>query len=252
LGQYAALLGIRCFPAMESWEGDMADALLKKIVALSPVPVVNLESADEHPCQALADMMTIKETLGGFTGRKLLVTWAYHPKALPHAVPRSALRAASRLGMEVTLAHPEEFPMEGALVRECQEQAALSGGSFQVTHDRVGAYDGQEIVYAKSWASLPYYGDWKKEQEMREQYRAWQVTEETMERTAEARFMHCLPVRRNVVVSDGVLDGPASIVTQQAANRQYGQMAVLSTLIKSRKTAKPHWKDPSWPGGVWV
>ena len=199
------------------------------------VPIVNLESSLGHPCQAMADAMTLKQRFGVVKGKRVLLTWAWHPKALPMAVPNSFLQVAARLGADVVLARPEGYDLDGDVLRAAEQNARQAGGSITVTADLEDAYDGVEAVYAKSWGSLADYGHPEAETARRSEYRHWRVTEARMARGKDAFFMHCLPVRRNVVVDDAILDGPRSVVLDQAENRLYAQQAILEWLVKENE-----------------
>jgi N-acetylornithine carbamoyltransferase len=205
--------------------------VLDAFAKYSTVPIINLESAMQHPCQAMADMMTIREKLGA--GRKRVVlTWAWHPKPLPMAVPNSFALAAAQMGHEVVVAHPPGYELDDELMKTVREQAAGARGSVEVTNDIDAAFKGAEVIYAKSWGAKQFYGASEKDVAERAQYRAkWIVDEEKMARTASAIFMHCLPVRRNVIVTDGVIDSPASVVIDEAENRLHVQKAIMASLL---------------------
>jgi len=196
------------------------------------VPVINLESAMHHPCQAMADMMTIREKLG--TGKKkVLLTWAWHPKPLPMAVPNSFALAAAQFGHDVRIAHPKGYELDDDLIADIERQAASGGGTVEYTNDVDAAFDGVEVVYAKSWGSKTFYGDADADIAERAQYRnKWIVDAEKMSRTHEALFMHCLPVRRNVIVTDEVIDSARSVVIDEAENRLHIQKAIMREVIK--------------------
>jgi N-acetylornithine carbamoyltransferase len=170
----------------------------------------------------MADAMTIRERWGKVAGTKVLLTWVYHPKTVPACVSNSFACTMAFLGADVTLCSPKEFPLPPVV------QERLSGVRW--VHDFAEAFKGQQVVYAKSWASPLYYGRWEEERQLREEYRNWRVDEPRMARTDQASFMHCLPVRRNVEVTDGVIDGPGSAVVDQAENRVWAQMGILSSL----------------------
>ena len=184
-----------------------------------------------HPFQALADMMTIQEKLG--KGRKrVLLTWACHPKPLPMAVPNSFALAAAQMGHELVVAHPEGYELDGQLMATMQQQALSAGGSVTVSNDVNAAFADAEVVYAKSWGAKQFYGDCEGDIAHRERYRTdWIVDEAKMARTNQAIFMHCLPVRRNVIVTDGVIDSPSSVVIDEAENRLHVQKAILIRLL---------------------
>ncbi|HAK95602.1 MAG TPA: N-acetylornithine carbamoyltransferase [Planctomycetes bacterium] len=231
LDRYVDALAIRAFPQFKSWDRDREDVVIRSFAREAKVPVINMESAIEHPCQGLADAVTIAERLGETKGRPFCLTWAWHPKALPLAVPHSALLAAAHLGMEVRLACPPGYEPDPDVLGKVKTLAADSGGGFQTFHDQAKAIKGARVVYAKSWASIARWGDAEAEKAARKDLRAWQVTGKSMRTTADGFFMHCLPVRRNVVVADEVLDGPACAVYDEAENRIWAQMAVLSAVV---------------------
>jgi N-acetylornithine carbamoyltransferase len=210
LGRYCVAIGVRTFAALKDWEAERLDPILNAFAKYSEVPIINLESAMHHPCQALADMMTIREKLGG--GRKkVLMTWAWHPKPLPMAVPNSFALAAAQMGHDVVIAHPQGYELDDELIDEVRRQAAGAGGRITVANDVGEAFEGAEVVYAKSWGSKNFYGAPEKDIAERAQYRdKWIVDEDKMARTNSGIFMHCLPVRRNVIVTDGVIDSASS------------------------------------------
>ncbi|HEX8845957.1 MAG TPA: N-acetylornithine carbamoyltransferase [Pyrinomonadaceae bacterium] len=231
LGRYCTALGVRTFAALKDWEEERLDPVLNAFAKYSDVPVINLESAMHHPCQALADMMTVREKLG--RGRKrVLLTWAWHPKPLPMAVPNSFALAAAQMGHDLVIARPGGYELDDELMSEIEGQAKNNGGSVSVTRDVEEAFEGAEVVYAKSWGSRDHYGAPQKDIAERAVYRSkWIVDERKMKRTADALFMHCLPVRRNVVVTDGVIDSQASVVIDEAENRLHAQKAIMTQLI---------------------
>jgi N-acetylornithine carbamoyltransferase len=161
-----------------------------------------------------------------------VLSWAYHPKALPYAVPASALTMAARRGMDVTVLRPEGYSLPDPIMKRAEALAAASGGSVSETSDRDAAMEGAHVLYAKSWAMPAAYGRPEEEAGVREELRSWCVRE-SWYRTArpEAKFMHCLPVRRNVKVADEILDGPRSVVVKQAGNRLHAQKALMETML---------------------
>ena len=231
LGRYCSAIGVRTFAALKNWEEERTDPVLTAFAKHSEVPVINLESAMHHPCQATADMMTVREKLG--PGRKRVVlTWAWHPKPLPMAVPNSFALAAAQAGHDLVIAHPPGYELDGELFSIIQEQAEGAGGSVAVKNDVDAAFEGAEVVYAKSWGSKQFYGAPEREMAERAQYRSqWIVDEQKLLRTNNAIFMHCLPVRRNVIVTDGVIDSPKSVVIDEAENRLHAQKAILASLL---------------------
>ena len=235
LARYCAAIGVRAFAALKNWEEERTDPVLNAFAKYSAAPIINLESAMHHPCQALADMMTIREKLGA-DRRRVVLTWAWHPKPLPMAVPNSFALAAAQMGHEVVIAHPNGYELDEELMALVRKQAAVAGGSVAVTNDIDAAFGGAEVIYAKSWGAKQFYGAPEKDVAERAQYRTkWIVDEEKMARTTssqgQAIFMHCLPVRRNVIVTDGVIDSPASVVIDEAENRLHVQKAIMASLL---------------------
>lgn len=232
LSRYFDGLGVRAFAGLRSFDEDAAEPVLSSFVKWSRVPVVNLESALYHPCQGLADGLTLRELLGNpLAGAKVLLTWAPHPKPLPMAVPNSFALVATKLGAKLTILRPKGFDLSPGVMERARANAAAAGGSVETTDDPRAAYAGARIVYAKSWGALDYYGRWDDEKVVREANRSFTVDGRKMAETDGARFMHCLPVRRNVVVMDEVLDSPASVVLEQAENRMWAQMSLLSAIF---------------------
>jgi N-acetylornithine carbamoyltransferase len=223
-------LGLRVMAAGKSVEEDLGDRMFEAFRSHAKVPVFNMESALYHPCQALADMLTIHELLGSHKGRRLTLTWAPHPRPLPTAVPNSLLLAAAQLGMDVSLCHPEGYDLPESITTKAAELSQAGGGRIRISHDQKAAFKDAEIVYAKSWGALSRYDSAEVEQELRQSHSNWTVDGSLMSRSANAFFMHCLPVRRNVVVTDEVIDHPRSAVVQQAENRLHAQKAVLKSL----------------------
>ena len=231
LGRYCAAIGVRTFAALKNWEEERADPILNAFARYSEVPIINLESAMHHPCQAMADMMTIREKLGE-ARKKVLLTWAWHPKPLPLAVPNSFALAAAQMGHDLVIAHPSGYELDDELMDMVRQKAIAEGGNVTISHEVDKAFEGAEVVYAKSWGSRNFYGAPEKDIAEREQYRGkWIVDEHKMTRTNSAIFMHCLPVRRNVIVTDGVIDSPSSVVVDEAENRLHVQKAILAKLL---------------------
>lgn len=231
LARYCDAIGVRTFAALNNWNEERQDPILKAFAKYSEVPIINLESAMHHPCQAMADMMTIREKRGA--GRqRVVLTWAWHPKALPMAVPNSFALAGGQMGHEVVVAHPAGYELDDELMETIRTQAAAAGGRLELTNDVDAAFDGADVIYAKSWGAKQFYGAPEKETAERAQYRGkWIVDERKMARTNDAIFMHCLPVRRNVIVTDGVIDSGASVVIDEAENRLHVQKAIMGSLL---------------------
>jgi N-acetylornithine carbamoyltransferase len=235
LGRYADALAVRVFPRGKEWAVEREDRVIRDFARYCEKPVINLESTRRHPCQGLADAMTLRERLGETRGRKFVLSWAWHPKALPTAVPASAALAAAQLGMDIVVARPEGFDLDPDDMAAIGRVAGAAGGSVSVSADMDAALDGAEAVYVKAWGSLEQFGRPEAEAALRQPHRDWRLTAERMRRTREGKAiaMHCLPVRRNVEIDDAVLDGPNSVVVDQAENRLHAQRALLLELIGS-------------------
>jgi len=211
---------------------DLAkDEFMHRLAQFAEVPVINLESNRFHPMQGLADMATIVERMRDPRGKRYVLTWAWHPKSLPVATPHSQLLAAADLGMQVTVLRPRGYGLEPAVIQAARERAESLGGSVRETEDIEGALRGAHVVCAKGWGSLDYYGRFEEEKAAKQPLRQrWIVDEAKMAMTDDAFFMHCLPVRRNVIVTDGVIGGPRSAVIDEAENRLWTAAAAFATL----------------------
>ena len=232
LERYVSAIGVRSFAELKDWEAERTDPILNAFVRYASVPVINLESAMHHPCQAMADMMTIREKLGT-KKKKVLLTWAWHPKPLPMAVPNSFALAAAQCGHDVRIAHPSGYELDTELLSEIETLAGASGGSLEMVHNVNEAFDGVDVVYAKSWGSKQFYGSPETDIAFRADMRnSWIVDADKMIKTNNAIFMHCLPVRRNVIVTDEVIDSANSVVIDEAENRLHVQKAILAELVK--------------------
>ncbi len=231
LSRYTDLIGLRAFPLFQDWEVDREDRVLSALTRYAEVPVVNMETI-VHPCQELAFMRTIQDHLGAPDGRKLLVTWTWHPRPLNTAVANSGILMGTRFGMQVTLLIPDEaYHLDPYYLETAKRQAKESGGDFSVTTDLEEGYRDADWVYAKSWGALPLYGRPDEEARLREPFRHFIVDEEKMSLTRGAHFSHCLPLRRNVKATDGVMDSPACVAVDEAENRLHVQKALMLELM---------------------
>jgi N-acetylornithine carbamoyltransferase len=219
---------MRAFGEGKDYPTDRKDELVRSVAKYSTTPFVNMESAMAHPCQALADMLTIEES--GRKRPKVVLTWAPHPKALPMAVPNSFLLMATRMGWDVTLLHPEGIGLDPEVVLKAGEHTKKCGGTFVETDDRTAAFTGADVVYAKSWGSIEAYGNPEKEKAKKEKLSGWTVDKAAMLKTNDAIFTHCLPIRRNVEATDDVLDSSSCRVIDEAENRMHVQKAILQNL----------------------
>jgi N-acetylornithine carbamoyltransferase len=231
LERYCVAIGVRTFAALKNLPEERTDPVLNAFARYASVPIINLESAMHHPCQSLADMLTIREKLG--VGKKRVVlTWAWHPKPLPMAVPNSFGLAAVQMGHDLVIAHPQGYELDEELMETSRQIASAAGGSLEITNDINAAFSGAEVIYAKSWGAKQFYGNTNQDIAARAPYRRqWIVDKEKMSRTNNAIFMHCLPVRRNVIVTDEVIDSAASVVIDEAENRLHVQKAIMAKLL---------------------
>lgn len=234
IASYGDAIGIRAFAERRNLEDDIADTEFCSLIELIDTPYINMESAMNHPCQNLADWKTLDDLGIPANGGKFVLSWAYHPKALPLAVPTSTLYTAARRGMDVTVLRPEGFELPEPLMQKARQAAEAAGGTVNETDDRVAAMQDAHVIYAKSWSSTRHYGDRLADQELRSNFVSWCVDESWFDNARQdCRFMHCLPVRRGVVVSESILDGPRSVVIHEARNRMLVQMAVLHQMLGS-------------------
>ena len=231
LSRYYDALGVRMFASLTDYEADRDEVLFNKFVDSSSVPVVNLESAFYHPCQALSDAAAISTHFNGEVKRKKFVlAWCHHPRALPMAVPNSALLMAARMGMDVTLACPAPYKLDENVLALASSYARVNGATFNHTTDLNAAAEGAEVIYAKAWSGPAVYQDKAEEETLRMASKNWRITAELMGLTNAGVFMHCLPVRRNVVVDDAVIDSQQAIHLLQAEFRLHAQKAILEHL----------------------
>jgi ornithine carbamoyltransferase len=240
LGRYVDILGVRSFGHGKDRETDLSDPVLRDFAKYADVPVINLESARFHPCQALADRVTLDQ-LAVPVKSKFVLTWAWQPKPASIAVAQSTLLMAAQRGMDVVMVRPDGYDLEPDVMSRAKQLASAAGGSLTVSND-CNALEGATAIYAQSWGCLADYGDAAAEARRRWNLRGWRVEPATFTQAPNAKFMHCLPVRRNVVVADEVLDSARSVVIEQAENRLWGQAALLEEILASnapRRSARP-------------
>ena len=214
ISQYCDIVGIRAFAQLKNREEDKAEKILTRFIQYSSIPVVNLESATAHPLQALTDALTLAENKQSHRP-KVVLSWAPHPKALPQAVANSFVQMMKKQEVDFIIAHPEGYALDPAITE-----------GIATKTEKEEAFTGADFIYAKNWSSFEQYGQILKTE------KKWIINSEKMALTKQAKFMHCLPVRRNVVVSDGVLDSPNSLVIAQANNRTFVAQAVLEILLQ--------------------
>ena len=214
LGSYFDVLAIRAFPSLTNKEEDVTDFVLNQFIRYCGVPVVSLESAIRHPLQSLADQLTIQENRPVGRKPKVVLTWAPHIKAIPHAVANSFAEWTLGMGHDLTITHPEGYELDPQFTQ-----------GATIEFDQRKALQNADFVYIKNWSAFNEYGKIACTDER------WMLTEAHLTAAPAAKIMHCLPVRRNVELSDELLDGPRSLVQQQAVNRIYAAQAVLSKLL---------------------
>lgn len=219
LERYFDALCIRAFPALENLEAEKKEPVLNAFAENAQIPIINMESCLSHPCQGMADLMTIKETFGKTEKVKVAVFWTYHPKRLPLAVTSSFLTTAHLLECELTLVAPEEY---WVLEDVCPQ---LENVQF-ITDPKKIPVDTQ-VIYAKSWTSPKYYSKPELDEALRKEYKTRVVNTKILDRCPKARVMHCMPFRRNVEISDDVADSPQNLMYDQAENRLHVQKAIL-------------------------
>lgn len=217
MGSYCDVIGVRAFAKFESKQFDYEETILNQFIRHSGRPVFSMEAATGHPLQSFADLITIEE----FKDKprpKVVLTWAPHPNALPQAVPNSFADFMNEADVDFVITHPEGYELDKKFVRNAK-----------VEYDQMKAFEGADFIYAKNWSAYqdPNYG------KILSKDRAWTVSDRQMAVTNDARFMHCLPVRRNMIVTDEVIEGPRSIVIPEAANREISAQTVLKRILES-------------------
>jgi N-acetylornithine carbamoyltransferase len=248
LNRVGDAIAIRMYGPPAHWIYGFANATLKEFAEFAEIPIINMECDKYHPTQALADMLTIKEKFGGFKGTKITMSWAYSGSIeKPRAVPQSVILAATKMGMEVTLAHPKGFELDPEVIMHCEKNAQQYEGSFKITNDFEEGFKGADIVYPKSWGSVPCFnyvdetGKTIKEQNhdeaesLNNDAKGWMTTAKHMQLTnRNAVYMHCLPADRGQEVTDEVIDGPQSVVIDEAENRLHAHKAIMALLMGGR------------------
>lgn len=234
ISKYTDLIGIRkCELINKSKEaitisnyGEYKqDIALNKLAELATVPVINMESNMHHPCQSMADMMTLYEKFDGNPkGKKYVLTWVPHLKPLPLATPHSQLITPIILGMDVTLSCPENYELDPEIMEKYK---------VKTVHDQNEALKGVDVVVAKSWASIKFWGDFESEEKYRKNLSDWMITGKKMQITNNAYLMHCLPMRRNVEITDEVVESKNCLVVEEAENRMWVQMALITYLLNN-------------------
>lgn len=215
ISQYADVIGIRTFPGLKDRTLDYKDMVLNQFVKYASVPIVSLESAILHPLQSFTDVFTIEEYKKK-ARPKVVLTWAPHPRVLPQAVSNSFIEWMKKIDCELVITHPKGYELSTQFTEDCT-----------IEHNQQKAFENADFVYAKNWSSYEDYG------KILNSSADWMVSKKNMDLTNEAKFMHCLPVRRNVVVEDAVIDSANSLVIQQAGNRAVIAQTVLTAVLKN-------------------
>jgi len=215
MGQYADIIGLRSFPGLKNREEDYSEMIFNKFVKFCGVPVVSLESATRHPLQSLADLVTIQE-LKTRPRPKVVLTWAPHVKALPQAVPNSFAEWMCKADVDFIITHPEGYELSDEFTQ-----------GATITHNQQEALADADFIYVKNWSAYEPYG------QVFPGHEDWLLTNDSLKNTNNAKVMHCLPVRRNLELSDEILDGPHSVVVHEAGNRVWAAQAVLKQMLES-------------------
>ena len=232
IASYSDAIGIRAFAQREKLAYDLSDTQFHEMTSLINIPYINMESATNHPCQSLADWKTLDDLRIPQQGGKLVLSWSWHPQPMPYAIPAATVHMAAMRGMDVTVLRPQGYELPDVLMAKARTAALASGGSVTETDDRRLALEGAQVVYVNSWTSQAHYGDKRAEEDFKHELRNWCVDEPWFQNAAaDCHFMHALPVRREVTVTERILDGPRSVVITQARNRMLVQMAVLHTML---------------------
>ena len=215
ISNYCDIIGVRSFPLLKSKEKDAEDHIIKSFIRYSNIPVFNMESSIAHPLQALTDLVTIKEN-SRVNKPKVLLTWAPHIKPLPHAVPNSFVRAMKKMNFDISITNPEGFDLDPTILK-----------GIKTNNNQLDAFKGVDFVYAKNWSSFENYG------EISDNNNDWIIDEKKMSITNNAKFMHCLPIRRNLVATDNVIDSEQSLIIDQSENRIYTAQHIIKKLLKN-------------------
>ncbi len=232
IASYGDAIGIRAFAKRENLDDDLSDREFHELTSLVDTPYINMESAINHPCQSLADWKTLDDLDIPTNNGKFVLSWTWHPNPLPFAIPAATVHMAALRGMDVTVLRPEGYELPAAIMDKARQAAEISGGTVTETDDRASAMQDCQVLYVNSWTSAHHYGDKRSEDKIKPELHNWCVDESWFDKSSnECRFMHCLPVRRGVTVTDHILDGQRSVVIAEAHNRMLVQMALLHHML---------------------
>jgi len=243
--RYGHGLGIRILESAVGYVYGRGNKFIRDYAEHCKVPVINMADDKFHPCQGLADLLTVQEKFPKYEGKKYVISWAYSDKARSWGSVQEEAMLMSRYGIDVTVAAPKGFDLDPEIMRICEQNAKESGASFETTDDLKGALDGAHIVFPRSWAShecvmkgMDKFGE-ERERELHEKHRDWTLTQELVDRMdPDAKVMHVLPVFRGEEATDEVMDGPHSVIYDQAENRLHAQMAVLALTMAGLRLDK--------------
>ena len=237
LAEMGDAIAIRIYGEPTGWEYGKGNRIVREFAKWSKIPVINMEDDVYHPCQALADVMTMQEKLShNLQGKKFVMSWAYSGSvAKPLAVPQSAITSAAMMGMDVTLAHPEGLDLDPKILQAAKDLAKKNGGSFKISYDMDESFQGAEVVYPKAWTVQPTDGSGLMDESVAkpifEANKHWICNNEKMALTNDAYYMHCLPADRDMEVTDEVIDGPNSVIIEEAANRLHAQKGMMALIM---------------------
>ena len=238
LSRYGDAIAIRIYGDSVDWVYGKGNKIIREFAYWANIPVINMEDDVYHPCQVMADIMTIIEKHGKLEGKKIVVSWAYSGGVKPVAVPQSCILGFTRFGADVVLAHPKGLELDPKIVEQARKNAEESGGSFKITYDMDEAFEGANVVYPKSWGSLKFMPpnvpkvDKEGMIALMNKYRDWITTKERLDKCArDVIYMHCLPADRGMEVTDEVIDGPKSVVFDEAENRLHVQKAIMAYVM---------------------
>lgn len=232
MGRYFDILGIRAFAGSQAWSYERTEPILSAFMKYAGIPILSLEGGVHHPCQGLADELTLRETFGDPTGEPVTLMWAWHPNPLPTAVPNTFALQAALAGCNLTIAHPEGYDLDEEIMGQVRAAAESNGGSVRVTHDGQDGLANARAVYVKSWGSLKFWDDKDADRAYRANLRDWRLDADNWRATDTAKVMHCLPVRRNLKISGDLLDSEHSLIYEQAENRLWAQTALLEHMLE--------------------
>lgn len=230
LNRYCEAIAVRAFPPFKNWEHDKKDPLIYAMAKYSSKPIINMETII-HPCQAMAMVMTLQEKLKQVKRKKITILWGYHPRGLNTAVANSAALIAGQFGMDVTIANPKGYDLDPMFLDKTKTYCEENGSEFRMINDPDEGIEDADFVYVKSWGSLNHYGQFDKYKQEHDKNKNWILDSKRFAKTNNGYFSHCLPLRRNMNVTDEVIDSPHSLIIDEAENRLWVQKAILAKML---------------------